>query len=427
VTPLAVRILPALAAAAGVLLTADIARHLGASRTGQAVAALVLAISGWLGAGHLDMTTTFDVFFWTLALWLLVPRLGRREDTSSDAWRWLALGLVVGVALENKTLAITLPLTVGASLIALRRWDVLRSRWFWLAAVLALAIWIPNLVWQADHGFPQIGSPAIGRARGHLRSPPGTSAGRRAPTAMAQGIAADQGGIGGRVKALEGPWRPLGLAVLLQLGLMLVLGGKSYYSAGYLPLSIAAGAIPLSGWLRRGRRTLRQGVFGLAAVASGIIAAVVLLPIVPVAALHATPIPAIYGESIAQVGWPELAAQVAAVADALPAAQRSSAVIVTQTYGEYGALVLLGSGLPPVFSGHNSTWDWGQPGDDASPVILVAFDPDEATANFRDCRVAATIDNGDELDTQEQGAAIQVCAGPLRPWAVLWPLLRHIN
>jgi 4-amino-4-deoxy-L-arabinose transferase-like glycosyltransferase len=428
VTPLAVRLLPAIAAAVVVVLTADIARRLGASRSGQLLAALVLAISGWLGAGHLDETTTYDVLFWTLALWLLIPLLGRSEDSAVKRWRWLALGLVVGIALENKTLAIALPLTVGASLLFLRRWDVLGSPWPWVAAIVATAIWAPNVVWQAAHGFTQI--------------------------QMAEQIASDQGGIGGRAKALvellalagpllfpvsiagvawllrapeSRPWRPLGLAVLLQLGLMLLVGGKSYYSAGFLPLSIAAGSIPLSGWLTGGRSTLRRALFGLSATLSGVTAALLLLPIVPVTALHLTPIPAIYGESIAQVGWPELAAQVAKVADALPPAERSSAVIVTATYGEYSALTLLGADLPPVFSGHNSTYDWGRPADRASPVILVAFDPGAAAASFRGCRVAASFDNGYGLLTEEQGASIWVCAAPVRPWAELWPDLRHVN
>ncbi len=259
VTPLAVRIVPALAAAAAVVVTADMARRLGASRTGQLLAALVLAISGWLGAGHLDKTSTYDVLFWTLALWLLIPLLAHAETARVDRWRWLGLGLVVGIALENKTLAAALPLTVGGSLLLLRRWDVLRSRWAWLAALLAAAIWAPNVAWQATHGFTQI--------------------------VMAQHIAADQGGLGGRVLArvqllaLAGPllfpvaiagvvwllrspasrpWRPLGVAVLLELGLMLLVGGKSYYSVGYLSLAIAAGSIPLSGWLARGRRRLRR-------------------------------------------------------------------------------------------------------------------------------------------------------------------------
>ena len=176
VTPLAVRLVPALTAAAAVVLTADIARRLGASRAGQVLAALVLAISGWLGAGHLDETTTYDVLFWTLALWLSVPLLERDGTADIDRRRWLALGLVLGVALENKTLAAALPLTVGVSLVLLRRWDVFGSRWPWLAAVLAAAIWAPNVLWQAGHGFTQV--------------------------QMAQSIAADQGGWA----AASRPW-----------------------------------------------------------------------------------------------------------------------------------------------------------------------------------------------------------------------------
>lgn len=429
VTPLAVRLSPALTAVVVVVLAADMARRLGASRSGQVLAALVLAISGWLAAGHLDETATYDVLFWTLAFWLLIPLLDRGgEDVRDGRWRWLALGLVVGIALENKTLAIAVPATVGASLLLLRRWNVLGSRWPWLAALLATVIWAPNIAWQATHGFTQI--------------------------QMAQHIASEQGGLGGRVKALEEllalagpllfpvavagviwllrsphsrPWRPLGLAALLQIGLMIAVGGKSYYSAGLLPLSIAAGSIPLSGWLRGGRPILRRTLFGLSAALSGTTAALLVLPIVPVTALQSTPIPAIYGESIAQVGWPELAAQVAQVADALPPAERLRTIIVTRTYGEYSALTLLGSHLPPVFSGHNSTYDWGRPADGARPVILVAFSPADAAASFEGCRVAATIDNGYALQTEEEGAPILVCTGPRRPWAELWPELRHVD
>jgi 4-amino-4-deoxy-L-arabinose transferase-like glycosyltransferase len=427
-SPTAVRVLPALAATAGVLLVADMARRLGAPRPGQILAAIVLAISGWLGAGHLDVTTTYDILFWTIGLWLLIPLLAPDVGARPARWRWLALGLVVGLALENKTLAVFLPLTVGASLVLLRRSDVLAVRWPWLAAILAGVIWLPNVIWQASRGFPQL--------------------------QMAQQIAGDQGGLGGRLQAIvellalagpllwpvavagvvwllraeaSRPWRPLGLAVVLQVGLMLALGGKSYYSAGMLALAIAAGSIPLAGWLDRGRRVLHRATFAAAAAISGALAAVLLLPLVPVAALSTTPIPAIYGESVAQVGWPELAAQVATVVDDLPPGSRSRAVIITETYGEYGALSLLGSGLPPVYSGHNSTWDWGRPPDNAGPVILVAFDPADAAASFEGCHVAATIDNGFDLPTQEQGAPILVCTAPLRPWATLWPGLRHIN
>src|SRR5262249_55378201 len=159
--------------------------------------------------------------------------------------------------------------------------EVLRQPWPWLAAAIAAAIWLPNLAWQAEHGFPQV--------------------------TMAQSIAVDQGtGVGGRLKsiveilAIAGPflwpvsvagaiwlvrargaqpWRPLGLGFLLVVGLMLVVNGKSYYSAGYLPLAIAAGAIPLAGWLDHGRRAVRRGVFAAATIVSGVTVALVMLPL----------------------------------------------------------------------------------------------------------------------------------------------------
>lgn len=428
-SPVSVRLLPGIVAAGVVILTADLARRFGAGRLGQALAALVLAVSGWLGAGHLDVTVTYDIFFWTLGLWLLVPLLAASNGGSSERWRWLAVGLVAGVALENKTLAVSLMGTVALGLVLLRRTDILRERWPWLAGLVALAIWSPNLIWQAQHDFPQL--------------------------AMARSIAADQGpGIDGRLKAIvqliaiAGPllfpvsiagtvwlcrarrsqnWRPLGVAVLLQLGLMLVLDGKSYYSAGFLPLVIAAGAVPLEGWLGRGRTVWRRATFGLATVASGATVALIMLPIVPVGALHSTPIPDLYAESIAQVGWPGLAAEVGRVAASLPVAEQTHAAIVTETYGEYAALALLGTDLPPVYSGHNSTWDWGQPPAGAGPVILVAFDEREATADFAGCRVAVTLDNGYDLATQEQGQPVWICEGPRVAWQTLWPRIRHIN
>ena len=142
--------------------------------------------------------------------------------------------------------------------------------------------------------------------------------------------------------------------------------------------------------------------------------------------LHATPIPGIYQESAAQVGWPELAAQVEAVVGTLPPAARANAAIVTANYGQYSALTLLGSGLPAVYSGHNSTWDWGQPPDSAGPIVLVDFRP-SAIGDFENCSTAATIDNGYDLPTQEEGHAIWICSAPREPWSVLWPLMRHIN
>ena len=31
---------------------------------------------------------------------------------------------------------------------------MLRTRWPWLAGLIAALMWVPNLLWQADHGWP---------------------------------------------------------------------------------------------------------------------------------------------------------------------------------------------------------------------------------------------------------------------------------
>ena len=127
------------------------------------------------------------------------------------------------------------------------------------------------------------------------------------------------------------------------------------------------------------------------------------------------------------MGWPQLASQVESVVATLSPSDRARAVILTGSYGQYSALTLLGSGLPQVVSGHNSTWDWGRPASDARPVILIGFSSPYADAGFTGCRRAATIDNGLGVPTQEQGTPIWICDAPRQSWDALWPSLRHIN
>jgi 4-amino-4-deoxy-L-arabinose transferase-like glycosyltransferase len=88
-TLIGLRVLPALALAALVILTAAMSRLLGAGRTGQLLAALATATCAqYLGVMHLLTTTTPDFIAWAVTL-LLVLRLLASQD---PRW-WLATGL----------------------------------------------------------------------------------------------------------------------------------------------------------------------------------------------------------------------------------------------------------------------------------------------------------------------------------------------
>src|ERR1035437_2484241 len=151
VSPTAVRLLPALQMALVVILVALIARDLGGSRRAQILAAITAALSGYLGAGHLDTTTEPDLLAWAIILWLLLKLLA-----DGDRRLWLAVGVVAGIALENKDTILFLGAGLAAGLVLARRWDVVRSRWAWAAIGSALLLWAPNLAWQATNGWPQL-------------------------------------------------------------------------------------------------------------------------------------------------------------------------------------------------------------------------------------------------------------------------------
>jgi hypothetical protein len=38
----------------------------------------------------------------------------------------------------------------------------------------------------------------------------------------------------------------------------------------------------------------------------------------------------------------------------------------------------------------------------------------------------AKVDNGYDLDNDEQGTPVYVCRGLKRPWSQIWPELRHL-
>ena len=112
--------------------------------------------------------------------------------------------------------------------------------------------------------------------------------------------------------------------------------------------------------------------------------------------------------------------------DELPAAERARAVILTANYAEAGALELLGGDLPPVFSGHNGYWDWGPPADGSTVGIVVAGGGWRAPA-IGSCTITGRVDNGVDLDNDEQGTPIMVCRRLPSDWTRAWDLFRHLD
>ena len=224
------------------------------------------------------------------------------------------------------------------------------------------------------------------------------------------------------------PYRPLGLAYLALLGIALVTGGKPYYTLGLLLALFGAAGVVAERSLAAGTR--RPARLGVAIGASAVIAALLVLPLVPVQDVHATPIPTVNEDAIETIGWPMFTAVVAHVWSELPPAQRARAVVYASNYGEAGAIARYGPalGFPQAYSGHNAFWRFGRPPDGARPVIVTGYrDPASLHGTFAGCTLSARIDNGVQVDNEEQGAPVWTCARTAAPWSRLWPRLRSLN
>jgi 4-amino-4-deoxy-L-arabinose transferase-like glycosyltransferase len=417
------RLPSAMAAGATVLLTGMLSRDLGGRARAQAIAAACAAVGVIvLFTGHLLSTSTFDLLAWTAISWLAV-----RAVRTDDDRLWLAAGAVLGIALLNKPLPafLALGLFAGIAISGPRR--LLHSPYVWAGAVIALLLFSPWLIWQADHGWPQID---VSReiARGESASSEAWWALVPFQFLLISPLLAPVL-IAGLVRLFRDPsvrdFRFLGWAWVILAVVFMASGGKPYYLAGLLPVLLGAGSAWVDAWLERGRATLRRTALGGAVALSAAVGALISLPVLP--ARDAGPVIDVNEDVGETIGWPEFTRTVASVYRELPSGQ--DAVILTGNYGEAGAIDRYGPnlGLPSAYSGHNAFGYWGPPPDGAMPVIAIGLDPSELAEQLRDCRLAARIDNGLDVDNDEQGTRVFVCSGPRRPWSAEWPSLRHLG
>jgi len=145
----ALRFFPALSGAIPVFLTGLIVRELGGDLFAQVLAALAVIIAPAYLLTHTLLTmNAFEPLFWTLAAYFLL--LSLKKDNPRY---WIAIGLVGGIGLMNKhTMAFFLLALVAALLVTPHR-KIFLSRWPWLAGILALIIFLPNLLWQFKNDF----------------------------------------------------------------------------------------------------------------------------------------------------------------------------------------------------------------------------------------------------------------------------------
>jgi hypothetical protein len=375
-----------------------------------------------LATGHLLSTSTFNLTAWTALVWL-----GLRALRSHDERWWLVAGAATGIGLLDSDLVFFLAAALVVGVIIAGPRQLLRSPWFLAGIAVALAMWAPYLIWQAQHGWPEF---AIARSIAHGGSRTSAPRGAFLPEQfLLSGPLLSPIWVIGLVVLWRRPelrWvRSFMVAIVELVVIFIVTDGKPYYIGGMLPLLFAAGADAVWGWTRRahlGRRSIAVGLLVILSLPD----AVITLPVVPIDDLHRTSIVAINNDVGETVGWPVFVREIAGVYRRVPAQNRPGAIVLASNYGEAGAVERYGPGLglPKAYGVQNAFWLWGPPAPSAHTAIAVGFDRSQLTPIFRRVEAGTELNNHESINDDEQYEPVYLCSGLLRPWTSVWRSLR---
>ncbi|MEI9984334.1 MAG: glycosyltransferase family 39 protein [Aliidongia sp.] len=432
---LGLRLVPALADAALVALSAEAARRLGGGSFARWLAGLaVLAAPVFRVDGLLLSTDSLQPLTWLAAALAIIAATERKRPGA-----WYALGVLTGIALLDKYMIAFFLAAAGIGLLLTRERRALARPAPWLAGGLALLIVLPNLWWQQSRGWPflELGAAAAGGK--NLTYSPLAWLGQEmllmspltAPIWLA-GLA----GFATWPRLARMRW--LAIAWFVLMAMMLLVHGKPYYPAGIYPILFAGGAVVIEAAIRNGAG--RAAIAGVT-VLGGLVTLPFALPILPVddfiayeQAIGLKPqtgekqalgaLPQYYADMF---GWREMAATVGRAYQALPPDDQARAVFFGNNYGEAAAVDLFGGPwrLPPAISGHNSYYLWGPDGHDGSVVLLFSRRSHEAMLEY--CDTAEPVGQTDAPHAMpfETGLTLWLCRGSKPPLQERWPALKH--
>jgi hypothetical protein len=433
----AIRLAPALCGAVMVLLTGLIAREMGGGRFAQALAALcVLVAPGLLGVDHFLSMNSFEPLFWMTCAWLLI-RMARTGDTRL----WLWFGVVAGIGLENKYSMGIFGLGLVVGLLLTRERRLMASKWFWIGGAIAFLIFLPNLIWNVDHHFPFLELQKNIKASGrNVSLSPLLFFGEEVEAMLHLSLLVWLGGLwffffnrGGK------PFRFLGWAWLVTALVIVTMSPRIYYLFPAFPLLFAGGAVLWERWLSRPKLAWVRWTWATTMLIEGALLAPLVIPLLSpetfvryTTAAHLRqpkienhelgPLPQLFAD---QFGWPEMAATVAGVYNALPPDVRARTAIYAQSYGQAGAIDLFGPrlGLPQAISGHQSHFLWGPRGYTGESMIVMGDRRARLEELFASVEWKAHVDHPYSMPYNH--IDIYYCRGLKMPLAELWPKVKN--
>jgi len=384
----ACRILPTICSGIIIWLAGRITVALGGGKFALVLVCTALIFSpAFAASGYLFEPVVFDQLWWVLSIWLLT----RYCDTKLPKYLYY-IGVVIGLGLLTKY---TMGFFAGALVLGVLAGNQRRlffNRQVLVAISLAFVIFLPNLIWQIQHGFPVFNQMAtLQKEQLDQQKPSGFILQQLVDNGMGVFL-----WVPGLTLLLLSPafrkYQFIAFSFILIFLFLLMMHGKNYYLFGSYPALFAAGGVFFEKLTSSWKEKLKIAVLAFSTLPNFLILPIAL----PILSLKQTidvvqagqrrfpilnfvvlwddnQVHAITQNYGVMLGWEELTAKVAQAWQKLSPEDQGHTQIFADNYGEASALNHFGKQyhLPTVISLDSSFQLWAPANLDGNYIIYV--------------------------------------------------------
>ena len=400
-----IRFFPALFGALTLVFTWLIVEAIGGNLVSKILAGSAILFSVMVRLNILYQPNSFDILAWTVVFYLLIRFIQSNES------RWLyylAVTIVLGLLNKYNLAFLIIGLLTGLLITPERK--IVTNPWFWKAILLALILFLPNLIWQAIHHFPVFE---------HMKALKASQLAHNSSGDFLKGqIMFFFGSIPLSLAALAAfiffkpfrIYRSIGIAFVTVLTVFTMLKAKDYYALGLYPMIIAFGSVVIEQVLSRKVKwiviplliSINLGIF--------ILTASVIYPLytpVEINQHHADfekfgllrwedgknhSLPQDFADMI---GWREMADKSLMAYQLIPDSEKGNTLIICDNYGQTGALNYYNrKKMPEAYSFNTDYIFWLPRINRIQNVLLVGSEPSQKILNmFSGCQKVGIVEN----------------------------------
>ncbi|HKI77966.1 MAG TPA: glycosyltransferase family 39 protein [Ignavibacteriaceae bacterium] len=435
---IAIRFLPALLGAINVFTTGKIAKELGGGIFAQAAAAICMIIAPvYLAYDSTFSLNTFDVFFWIISFYLVILII--KNDKKN---LWYLLGVVIGLGLMNKISILWFCAGLFIGLVSTKHRKILLSKEPWFAFLIAVVIFLPNILWQTTHDYPMLEFMQNALKNKYVM---------QSPLDFFKSIFLMENPITLPVwifglyyllfnKSVK-EYKFIGIIFITVLIILLVNpSSKANYLASVFPVLFAGGSIFFEKLFEKREIFWPKPVI-IILLSLSIWVAPLAAPILPVKSYisfaksigmkpstsekkELGELPQFFADMF---GWKEMTETVKDVCEKLTPEEKKSSIIFCGNYGEAGSINFFGKkyNLPPAVSGHNNYYLWGPVRKNINVVIVLGSNRESLDKIFVEVIAADTLRLSQYSMPYENNQPVWICKTPKKSVNEIWPTLKH--